>query len=321
MSAPAPAVELSAVTKAFGPVPAVNQLTLTVPRGSIYGFIGPNGSGKTTTLRLILDILRPDSGSVRVLGHTPRQPHDRRIGYLPEERGLYKRMRVRPLLRFYGELRANRNVDAEIEPWLRRLDLLEHADKRVESLSKGSSQRVQFVAAVLGSPELVILDEPFGGLDPVHADALRQVILELRQQGTTVILSTHDMDVAEQLCDFVLMIFHGRKVLDGTLADIQARYRQDTLHLQTRCDLRLLATLPGVESVKDLGQQRELRLHPGANPQTTLQALVALAPVEAFRIARPSLHDIFVRIAGPTASTPPALAVPASPSPSPSSSS
>lgn len=292
------AVELTHVTKAFRDTVAVDDLSLEVPRESIYGFIGPNGSGKTTTLRMILHILRPDRGSIRVFGSEQRDAVSGRIGYLPEERGLYKRMRVRPMLRFYGELKSGHRVDAEVEDWLQRLDLVEHADKKIEALSKGSGQRVQFIAAVLASPELVILDEPFSGLDPVHADILRSAILALRRQGTTVILSTHDMELAEQMCDFVFMIFRGRKVLDGTLASIKAHYGTDTVRVRTPLDASVLARLPGVDAIRDFGQRRELRLHPGADPQAILSALVAAGRVESFEVTQPSLHDIFVRIAG-----------------------
>ncbi len=292
------AVELAEVTKAFRNNVAVDDLSLGVPAQSIYGFIGPNGSGKTTTLRMILHILPPDRGTIRVLGSERRDAVSGRIGYLPEERGLYKRMRVRPMLRFYGELKSGRRVDDEIETWIRRLDLVEHADKKIEALSKGSAQRVQFIAAVLASPELVILDEPFSGLDPVHADLLRSAILDLRRQGTTVILSTHDMELAEQMCDFVFMIFRGRKVLDGTLASIQSQYGSDTIRVRTPVDAGSLALLPGVESVRDLGQRSELRLQPGADPQSILRSLVAAGRVDSFEVAQPSLHDIFVRIAG-----------------------
>ncbi len=292
------AVELISVTKTFGGTTAVDDLHLRVPSGSIYGFIGPNGSGKTTTLRMILRILRPDRGVVRVLGSESPDPRNRRIGYLPEERGLYKRMRVRPLLRFYGELKAGRRVDAEIEGWLERLDLREHADKRVEALSKGSSQRVQFIAAVLASPDLVILDEPFSGLDPVHAEGLRGAILDLRRHGTTIVLSTHDMGLAEQMCDFVFMIFRGRKVLDGTLSGIQAQYGSDTVRVRTGLAVATLAGLPGVEAVRDLGQRQELRVRAGVDPQEVVRALLQCGPVHGFEVAQPSLQDIFVRIAG-----------------------
>ncbi|MGE3309914.1 MAG: ABC transporter ATP-binding protein [Limisphaerales bacterium] len=292
------AVELDEVTKAFRNNIAVDNLSLGVPAQSIYGFIGPNGSGKTTTLRMILRILPPDRGTIRVLGCEQRDAVSGQIGYLPEERGLYKRMRVRPMLRFYGELKSGRRVDTEIETWLRRLDLVEHADKKIEALSKGSAQRVQFIAAVLASPDLVILDEPFSGLDPVHAELLRAAILDLRRQGTTVILSTHDMALAEQMCDFVFMIFRGRKVLDGTLASIQAHYGSDTIRVRTPVEAAALALLPGVESVRDLGQRSELRLQPGADPQSILRSLFAAGRVDSFEVAQPSLHDIFVRIAG-----------------------
>lgn len=293
-------VELVGVTKQFGKTVAVQDLSLAVPPGSVYGFIGPNGSGKTTTLRMIVSILRPDQGTVRVFGDELPNARSPRIGYLPEERGLYRRMKVRPLLRFYGELKCGRRVDANVELWLRRLNLLEHADKRIEALSKGTSQRVQFIAAVVAQPELVILDEPFSGLDPVNAEALREAVLDLRRQGTTVILSTHDMAVAEHMCDFVFMICRGRKVLDGTLASIKAQYGTDTIRLRTEVDHAPLASLPGVDGVRDLGHTRELHLGRDADPQAILRAALALGPVLAFEIAQPSLHDIFVRIAGPS---------------------
>ena len=215
------AVELEQVTKTFGRTVAVDDLSLTVPPGSIYGFIGPNGSGKTTTLRVIMDVFHPDRGIVRVFGREMRGARSDRIGYLPEERGLYKRMKVREILRFYGELKSGRRVESAVDEWIKRLDLGEYANKKVEALSKGTSQRVQFAATVVGGPELLILDEPFSGLDPVNLEVIREAILSLRQQGATVILSTHDMNVAERMCDFIFMIFKGRKVLDGTLRDIQ----------------------------------------------------------------------------------------------------
>ncbi|MBL9138070.1 MAG: ATP-binding cassette domain-containing protein [Verrucomicrobiales bacterium] len=292
-------VELSDVTKNFGSTTAVANLSLAVPVGSVYGFIGPNGSGKTTTLRMITNILSPDRGTIRVFGEALRGSRSNRLGYLPEERGLYRRMKVRPFLRFYGELKAGRRVDADVERWIERLQLSEHADKRIEALSKGTSQRVQFLAAVVAEPELVILDEPFSGLDPIHAELLRKVILDLRHSGKTVILSTHDMRVAETMCDFIFMIFRGCKVLDGTLADIKNRYGADTLRFRTGSgEASRLAGLKGVESVRDLGRVQELRLTPGADPQEILRQALAIDTVHSFEIAQPSLHDIFVGIAG-----------------------
>ncbi|HZT82977.1 MAG TPA: ATP-binding cassette domain-containing protein [Gemmataceae bacterium] len=215
------AVELEHVTKTFGPHAAVADLSLAVPAGCICGFIGPNGSGKTTILRMIMRILHPDRGTVRVLGEERREAASDRVGYLPEERGLYKQMKVRDVLRFYADLKGCRDSRAAVDAWLERFGLTDWAGKKVEALSKGMAQKVQFIAAVVAKPELVLLDEPFSGLDPVNADVLRDAVLDLRRRGTTVIFSTHDMAMAEKMCDFVLMICQGRKVLDGTLASIR----------------------------------------------------------------------------------------------------
>jgi len=293
------AIEISNVTKRFGTVTAVDDLSLSVPAGCVYGFIGPNGSGKTTTLRMIMSILYPDSGSIRVLGEERRQACNDRIGYLPEERGLYRKMRVRDMLQFYGRLRAAADVNREVDYWLERMDLAPWADKKVEALSKGMSQKVQFIAAVVPRPELVILDEPFTGLDPVNTDVLQQVVLELQANGTTVIFSTHDMNTAENMCDFIFMIFRGRKVLDGALTEIQDRYGSDTVRVRIEGETGLLRGVPGVERVTDRGHLQELRLAHGSDSQQVLEAIAARARITHFELARPSLHDIFVRIAGP----------------------
>lgn len=292
------AVVIEGVTKTFGSHVAVGDLSLQVPRGSIYGFIGPNGSGKTTTLRMIMRIIHPDSGRIVVLGEDRDGAATDRVGYLPEERGLYKQMKVRDVLRFYAELKGCRDREA-IDDWLARLDLTAWADKRVEALSKGMSQKVQFIATVAFRPELVLLDEPFSGLDPVNADVLREAILRLRRDGATVIFSTHDMSVAEKMCDFIFMIYKGQKVLDGTLASIQNTYGTDTVRVRLEGANGDLAGLPGVAHVTDFGQLQELRLAPGAEPQALLARLVARGGVQHFEVARPTLHDIFVRIARP----------------------
>src|SRR6266404_4318662 len=215
------AVEIHQVTKTFGKHVAVHELSLEVPAGTVYGFIGPNGSGKTTTLRMIMRILHPNCGEIRVLGETSLTAANDRIGYLPEERGLYKQMKVRDVLRSYAELKGFRDSKAAIDSWLERMGLADWSDKKVEALSKGMSQKVQFIATVVAKPELVLLDEPFSGLDPVNAVVLREAVLDLKREGTTVIFSTHDMAAAEQMCDFIFMIYRGRKVLDGTLASIK----------------------------------------------------------------------------------------------------
>jgi ABC-2 type transport system ATP-binding protein len=289
------AIEISGVTKTFGELAAVDDLSLTVPEGSVYGFIGPNGSGKTTTMRMVVNIFYPDRGSIRVFGQDLRAGRSPHVGYLPEERGLHRRMEVRALLEFHGELRGGRNVTAEVNRWLARLDLAHCAKQRVDTLSKGMSQKVQFIAAVVPEPKLLILDEPFTGLDPVSVDVIRTAILELRRRGATVILSTHDMSVAESLCDSILMIYRGRKVLDGTLEAIQGQYGNDTIRVSAAGGFD---GLPGVEKVRDLGQVQELRMARGCDPQEVLRALVARTRVSSFSVTKPSLHDIFVRIAG-----------------------
>jgi ABC-2 type transport system ATP-binding protein len=289
------AIEIRGVTKTFGDLAAVDDLSLTVPQGSVYGFIGPNGSGKTTTMRMVVNIFYPDRGTIRVFGQELRAGRSDQVGYLPEERGLYRRMEVAALLEFHGELRGGRKVGAEVGHWLRRLGLAHCAKQRVDTLSKGMSQKVQFIAAVIPEPKLLILDEPFTGLDPVSVDVIRTAILDLRRRGATVILSTHDMGVAESMCDSILMIYRGRKVLDGSLDSIQRQYGNDTIRVSAAggCD-----DLPGVEKVRDLGQVQELRMARGCDPQEVLKALVARTRVTSFAVTQPSLHDIFVRIAG-----------------------
>ena len=293
------AVEIDHVTKTFGTHVAVDDLSLAVPTGSIYGFIGPNGSGKTTTLRMIMRILHPNGGTVTVLGESSMGAASDRVGYLPEERGLYKQMKVRDVLRFYAELKGMRRSGAAIDDWLSRLDLESWANKRVEALSKGMSQKVQFIATVIHRPELVLLDEPFSGLDPVNAEVLREAVLELRRQGATVIFSTHDMAMAEKLCDFIFMIYKGRKVLDGTLQEIRQNYGSDTLRLRLDGNGAALDDLPGVLRVSDFGHWKELRLQQGADSQAVLAALLPRGRVSHFELAQPSLQDIFVRIARP----------------------
>jgi ABC-2 type transport system ATP-binding protein len=293
------AVEISKVTKSFGDVTAVDALSLTVPEGSVYGFIGPNGSGKSTTMRMIANIFYPDSGTIQVFGKARAGTRSSEIGYLPEERGLYRKMRVRALLEFHGELRGGRNVTAAVNSWLERLGLANRADDKVETLSKGMSQKVQFIATVIPEPRLLILDEPFTGLDPVSADSIRSVVLDMRKRGCTVILSTHDMGVAESLCDSIFMIFRGKKVLDGTLASIQASYGSDTIRVEVEGGSSALGELPGIERINDLGQVQELRMAGKCDPQQVLHALAARTRVASFSVVKPSLHDIFVRIAGP----------------------
>jgi ABC-2 type transport system ATP-binding protein len=292
------AVEIEHVTKTFDRHVAVDDLSLAVPSQTVYGFIGPNGSGKTTTLRMIMRILHPDSGEIRVLGENVLSAANDRVGYLPEERGLYKTMKVREILRFYAELKGCHDSKSDIDRWLERMGLSDWGNKKVQALSKGMAQKVQFIATVIARPELVLLDEPFSGLDPVNLEVLREAILDLRKNGATVIFSTHDMGIAEKMCDFVFMIYKGKKVLDGTLDSIQDAYGSDTLRVLLE-GRPALDDLPGVVRVTDFGRWQELRLERGTDPLGILKQLMQRGAVRHFEQARPTLHDIFVRIAAP----------------------
>lgn len=294
------AIAVRGVSKRFGEHQAVNNVSIEVPAGSIYGFIGPNGSGKTTTIRMIMNILMPDSGTISVLGSDRAADVRDQVGYLPEERGLYKKMTVRRVLRYYGQLKGKsaQEVDTGIKEWLGRLQLTDWMDKRVEQLSKGMAQKVQFIASVVSQPKLLILDEPFSGLDPVNAEALKDAVLEMRRRGTTIVFSTHDMNAAERLCERIFMIFKGNKVLDGTLDEIQAEYGHDTARVRVGGGAAMLRGLPGVEAVNDHGNFQDVRLNGDA--QQFLHQLVQKTTVQQFELRRPSLHDVFVRIARPT---------------------
>ncbi|MCF7808166.1 MAG: ATP-binding cassette domain-containing protein [Candidatus Marinimicrobia bacterium] len=291
------AINLDSITKSFDGFTAVDALSLQVPTGSIYGFIGPNGSGKTTTIRMIMNIFYPDSGTIQIFGEPRKKSHSDRIGYLPEERGLYKKMKVRELLKFYGQLKMGRSVASEVDLWLEKLELSEWGDKKVEALSKGMSQKVQFIATVIANPDLVILDEPFSGLDPVNTNTLLEAMLDLQKNGKTVIFSTHDMATAEKVCDYIFMIHKGKKVLDGTLNEIQDKYGNDTLRIRCEQEARSLESIDGIEKVHNFGQQQELRMRQGVDHQDILKELMKSNKLISFELMKPSLHDIFVRIA------------------------
>ncbi|MBU4486339.1 MAG: ATP-binding cassette domain-containing protein [Candidatus Delongbacteria bacterium] len=296
-------IEIKNVTKKFGDFTAVNDLTLNVPKGSIYGFIGPNGSGKTTTLRMLMNIIYQDSGDIHIFGEKYKQSFKDRIGYLPEERGLYKSMKVRELLHFFGKLKNGKNILAEADKWLKKLDLYNWRDEKVETLSKGMGQKIQFIASVVTSPELIILDEPFSGLDPVNRDVMKDAVLELKESGKTVIFSTHDMDIAEKMCDYVFMIYKGKKVLDGTLDSIKNNYGTDIIKIMSEGGLQVLKEvqneIKGIENINDFGHIQEIRIEKTCNPQNILRSLIEKTAVSRFEISQPSLHDIFVRIAKP----------------------
>jgi len=294
------AVVLDGVVKRFGDYAAVDALSLAVPTGSIYGFLGPNGAGKTTTLRMVIGIYYPDGGRISVLGQKDPAAVKERLGYLPEDRGLYDKMRLLDVVAYFGQLKGmgGRQARARAGGLLEEFGLGEWSGYKCQVLSKGMAQKAQILATILHEPELVILDEPFAGLDPVNRDLMRDVILEMRRQGRSVIFSTHIMEQAEQLCDYVLLIDQGRKVLDGSLSQVKSSGGR-AIRLDYDGDGSALTRLPGVARVNDAGKQAELFLAEGADPQAVLAGLVAAGiQVRRFDLRELSLHEIFIRAVG-----------------------
>ena len=291
------AIRLQGVTKRFGSHLAVDHLDLEVPRGSIYGLLGPNGSGKTTSIRMIMGILLPDTGRVELFGGDPDQARRQRVGYLPEERGLYRKMRVLDVLVFLGEIRGldpatGRRRAGE---WLERLGLEGWADRRVDDLSKGMQQKVQFVSTVLHEPELLILDEPFSGLDPINQDLMEEIVLEFQRKGSTILLSTHLMDQAERLCRHVCLISRARKVLDVNLRELKRAESQGVVAVRFQGTDGWLQG-PEVLGREAVGEDVHLVLAPGADSQELLRrGLASGVIVERFELVEPRLHEIFVR--------------------------
>jgi ABC-2 type transport system ATP-binding protein len=299
-------VELRDVTKRFAGHVAVRSLSLSVPRGVIYGLLGPNGAGKTTSIRMVNDIVKPDAGAITLFGSVaPGRAAQRRIGYLPEERGLYPKMTVRRVLVFLAELRglARADVAPKVTRWLDRLELGKWADAKVESLSKGMQQKVQFIATVLHEPDLLILDEPFSGLDPLNADVLRDIVREQKQAGRTILFSTHLMEHAEQLCDALCILARSERILEGSLVDVKARARdaRNAYHVEIAREggapPAALDAAPGmvVTRLPGAGGAFDVELEPGRGAGDLLRRLVD-AGEEIVRFERrvPTLHEIFV---------------------------
>ena len=290
------ALVLKGIRKAFAGHVAVENLSLEVPRQCIFGLLGPNGAGKTTTLRMVMDILGPDSGTIEILGR-PAGPAARdRIGYMPEERGLYPRMVLEEQLVFMAAIKGVPRQQAleRLTPWLERLSLADWRKRKTNELSKGMHQKAQFIATVLHRPELLIVDEPMSGLDPVGMDVMREVLIDMRRAGTTIVLSSHQMETVERLCDRVALINGGEKVLDGAVSEVKARHGKNTVALAFDGDGGFIQELPGVAKVTGAGQFLEVRLTEGADAQALLQEASKRLKLRRFEIVEPSLHDIFV---------------------------
>jgi len=290
-------VVLRNVTKRFGDFTAVTDLSLAVHPGRIFGLLGPNGAGKTTTIRMIVNIFAPDSGAIELFGETISPAIQDRIGYLPEERGLYKKMKVGDQLRFFAELKnvGGKEADARIDRWLKRLKLLEWKTKKSSELSKGMQQKVQFITTVLHEPDLLILDEPFSGLDPVNVDLLKEIVLELKQAGKAIIFSTHQMEVAEKICDDICLINRSRKILEGSIRSVKAAFGRNAVALRLTGGEEVLGDRTLVSSVERHSDGLEALLAEDASAQQLLQRLVlAGAHIQRFEMIEPSLHDIFI---------------------------
>jgi ABC-2 type transport system ATP-binding protein len=293
-----PSIEVVDVVKTYAERNVVDKVSFDVEQGQILGLIGPNGAGKTTTIRMMMDIIKPDLGEVRILGQTFNERSKDLVGYLPEERGLYKKMTILDTLVYFGALKGMKPLDAaeSAEKWLKRVNLSAHKRKKLEELSHGMAQLVQIVSTVLHNPEVVILDEPFNGLDPVNMQLVKEIIADLRKDGKAIVLSTHRMNEVEELCDSVFMINDGKGVLQGRLNEIKRRFRSNTLIIEYD---GTLGELKGISSVKVEGTRTEVVLAEGYTPQQIMEQLVQKKlAVTHFEVATPSLNDIFIRIAG-----------------------
>ena len=291
-------LQLENVHKKFGDFTAVSDVSFSIEKGSIYGLLGPNGAGKTTTLRMIMDIIAPDAGTITFSGDRHIQEFLDRIGYLPEERGLYRKMKVRDVVLFIAELKGVQKQHAlsEIDRWLEKMQLSEWRDKRIDELSKGMAQKIQFIATVLHEPELVILDEPFSGLDPINMTLLKDMMLELRDGGTTIIFSTHVMEQVEKLCDRICLIHQGEVLLEGDLRTIKQSFGKNSVEIEYLGSLDPIRQSDSIRGFNDFGQYAEVQLATPESYGPLLRELVEKGvDVTRFELVEPTLHEIFVR--------------------------
>jgi ABC-2 type transport system ATP-binding protein len=291
-----PAIELRNVTKVFGKFPAVDDLSFDVPRGAMFGLLGPNGAGKTTTIRMVMNITAPDSGEIRILGHPMDRATQNRIGYLPEERGLYRKMRLLDHLFF---LAAIKDVPREaarkrIESWLDRMELRPWLRKKVDELSKGMQQKVQFIATIVHDPEILILDEPFSGLDPINTAIIKEYLLDFRSKGKTIIFSTHVLEQAEKLCDEICLMARARKILEGNLRDLKRRFSKNLVRLSVEASPSEVASLPGVVSSLPVNGEYVLALEPGTDRREFLSRALERYRVDSFSQKEPELEEIYL---------------------------
>jgi ABC-2 type transport system ATP-binding protein len=294
-------LEVKNLTKTFGKLVAVDNASFEVPEGSIFGLIGRNGAGKTTTIRMMMNIYLPDSGEVVLRGAKVGQDFKNQVGYLPEERGLYKKMKVIDILYYFAELKgkSGREIHKKADEYLKRFELYDRRLSKIEDLSKGNQQKVQFIATILHDPEFIILDEPFSGLDPINTNLLREIILEMKKRGKIIIFSTHLMDFAEKMCDHIVMIDHGKVILKGSLGEIKSSYAQKNVSLTYDGDISFLNGNPIVDKIADYGNTTGIRLKESNQAQQLLKMLVERGvTVKKFDANDISLQEIFIELAG-----------------------
>jgi ABC-2 type transport system ATP-binding protein len=295
-------VEISKIRKSYDQFVAVDDLSFNIEQGAVFGLLGPNGAGKTSTIRMMIGITAPDTGQINVFGRPFERKSLQRIGYLPEERGLYKKMKVLDQLVFLGELHGMNPAAAKQKAiqWCERLDISEKLQNKVEELSKGMQQKIQFIAALLHDPDFVIMDEPFFGLDPVNASLLKDVLLDLKKQGKTILFSTHRMDQVEKLCDSICLISRGRSVLQGNLKQVKAKYGKNNVQIEYDGNGDFLNQSQLIGSYNNYGNYVEVRLAPGADPQQLLRMVAERSRISKFELMEPSLEEIFIDVVGKT---------------------
>lgn len=290
-------LDVKNICKSFARLKAVNDLSFSVEEGSVFGLLGPNGAGKTTTIRMIMNIIMPDSGSISVMGNNDIVTANRIIGYLPEERGIYRKMKVMDVLVFLAKLKSMKRRDAlnAINYWLDKLNLQEWKHTKVEELSKGMQQKLQIISTIIHKPRLLILDEPFMGLDPINTNIIKELLLRLKNDGTTIIFSTHLMDNVEKLCEDILLINKGRNILSGNLAEIKQRYGKHNVHLEYSGNDNFLKTSAYIESFDNFGNYVEIKMKEGVDSQEFLKEITDKVKINKFEIVEPSLNDIFIK--------------------------
>ncbi len=294
-------IDLLEVTKEFGDVRAVDGLSIKLEKGRIFGLLGPNGAGKSTTIRMILNIIAPDSGEVRFLGRRLQREDRERIGYLPEERGLYPKMKCAEALEYFASLKGrgkSEELSRDIREWLSRFGLEEYAGRKIEDLSKGMAQKLQFIISLIHKPDLIILDEPFSGLDPISQNLMLEILSEMKREGRTVLFSTHIMDHAEKICDDICILNKGNQLVNGELSSIKRELGNNTLYVEADGEFPPAGELPGVQSVISFPKSRELTLEPGADSNAILAKLMKTLNIRRFEQKSPSLHAIYSDLLG-----------------------